>query len=219
MTPNKQDTSQALDLISVLEQDRALCVVRAPRVADPAGLAETLATAGIRMVEFTFTMPGVPSMIEAAVAAAPSALVGAGTVLTPAQAHDAIAAGARFLLTPDLRPEVARIANEAGVPVIMGALTPSEVGQALDLGASAVKIFPARIGGPAYIKDLRGPFPGVKLIPTGGVNAGNARAFLDAGALALGAGTDVVRPDLVEAGDHQAIAERAAIFVGALKPS
>jgi 2-dehydro-3-deoxyphosphogluconate aldolase / (4S)-4-hydroxy-2-oxoglutarate aldolase len=208
-------TDTDTDLLDILEQDRVLCIVRASRINDPAGLAAALAGAGIRLVEFTFTIPGVLPMIEAA-SRVPTALVGAGTVLTAGQARDAIAAGARFLLTPDLRPEVAKAARDAGIPFVMGAFTPSEVGRAVDLGALAVKIFPARIGGPAYIRDLRGPFPDVRLIPTGGVNADNARAFLDAGALALGAGTDVVRPDLVEAGDHAAIAERAALFVGAV---
>ena len=208
--------TNAEGLIATLEQDRVLCIIRAARIPDPAGLAETLASAGIRLVEFTFTIPDVLPMIEAA-AQVPSALIGAGTVLTAAQARDAIAAGARFLLTPDLRPEVARVADAAGIPLIMGALTPTEVGQAVDLGAAAVKIFPARIGGPAYLRDLHGPFPAVRLIPTGGVNGGNANEFLAAGALAVGAGTDVVRPDLVEAGDHAAIAMRAAIMVEAVR--
>lgn len=204
------------EIIEILEHDRALCVVRAPSVPDPVGIAGALAAAGIRLVEFTFTIPDVLSLIEAS-SDVLGAVVGAGTVLTVAQAKDAIAAGARFLLTPDLRPEVAAVARAAGVPMIMGALTPSEVGRAVDLGAAAVKIFPARIGGPGYIKDLRGPFPGVRLIPTGGVSAENGRAFLEAGALALGAGTDVVRPDLVVAGDNDAIGERARAFVAAVR--
>lgn len=203
------------DPLAVIGADRALCVVRAALVPDPARLAAALAAAGIRAVEFTFTTPGAPAVIEAA-AAAGDAVIGAGTVLTAAQARDAIAAGARFLVTPGLRPEVARIGREAGVAVVMGALTPTEVAAAMEC-ADAVKIFPARLGGPAYLRDLRGPFPQVRLIPSGGVGVGNARAFLDAGAVAVAAGTDVVPPDLVERGEHAAIAARARDFLAALR--
>jgi len=206
----------ALGSLEPLAQDRVLCIVRANQVADPAGLTRALAGAGIRLVEFTFTIPGVLDVIEAA-AEVPGATVGAGTVLTASHARDAVAAGARFLLTPDIRPEVAATAQALGVPLVMGALTPTEVSRAFDLGAVAVKVFPARVGGPGYLRDLLGPFPGARLIPTGGVNVANARSFLEAGALAVGAGTDVVRPDLVEKGQHAAIAERAAAFVSALR--
>lgn len=205
--------SEPLDLLA---RDRLLCIVRANQVADPAGLTAALAGAGIRLVEFTFTIPGVLDVIEAA-AEVPGSLVGAGTVLTANHARDAVAAGARFLLTPDVRPDVASAALACGVPLIMGALTPTELSRAFELGAAAVKVFPARIGGPAYLRDLLGPFPGARLIPTGGVNAANARAFLDAGALAVGAGTDVVPPVLVERGEHAAIAGRAREFVQALQ--
>ena len=207
--------SDAPEVMEVLAADRVVCIVRANQVADPVALAQALAGAGIRLVEFTFTITGALDLIEAA-AAAPDSIVGAGTVLTAAHARDAISAGARFLVTPDVRPDVASVAGAADVPVLMGALTPTELSRAFDVGAAAVKIFPARIGGPAHVRDLLGPFPGARLVPTGGVNAGNARAYLDAGALAVGAGTDVVQPDLVAQGDHAAIGERARAFVRAL---
>jgi 2-dehydro-3-deoxyphosphogluconate aldolase / (4S)-4-hydroxy-2-oxoglutarate aldolase len=207
--------ADAADILDTLTADRVVCIVRANRVADPVALVGALAGAGIRLVEFTFTIPGALDLIEAA-AEAPDGVVGAGTVLTAAHARDAIAAGARFLVTPDVRPDVASAALAADVPVLMGALTPTELSHAFDAGAAAVKIFPARIGGPAHVRDLLGPFPNARLVPTGGVNAGNARAFLDAGALAVGAGTDVVQPDLVAQGDHAAIGERAHAFIRAL---
>jgi len=207
--------ADALEVLDVLAADRVLCIVRANRVADPVALTQALAGAGIRLVEFTFTISGALDLIEAA-SDAPDGIVGAGTVLTAAHARDAIAAGARFLVTPDVRPDVAAEARAADVPVFMGALTPTELSRAFDLGAAAVKIFPARIGGPAHVRDLLGPFPNARLVPTGGVNAGNARAFLDAGAFAVGAGTDVVQPDLVAQGDHEGIGERARAFIQAL---
>lgn len=205
------------DPLELMARDHVLCIVRANQVADAAGLTRTLAEAGIRAVEFTFTIPGVLDLIEAA-AEVPGGVIGAGTVLTAGHARDAVAAGARFLVTPDIRPEVAEVAASLGVPLVMGALTPTELSRAFGLGAAAVKVFPARLGGPAYLRDLLGPFPGSRLISTGGVTTANARAFLEAGALAVGAGTDVVPPGLVEQGEHAQIAARAREFVQALEP-
>ena len=144
------------------------------------------------------------------------AVLGVGTVLTADQARSAVDAGAEFLVTPGIRACVAKVASDSGIPVIMGALTPTEVLVALDLGAAAVKIFPAGAFGPAYFKDLRGPFPDVALIPSGGVNAGNAADFLARGAVAVSAGTDVVPPQAVLSGDWSEIASRAASFVKSL---
>lgn len=204
----------ALDRIAA---DRVLAVVRAPAVPDPAGLCAALAEGGIRTVEFTYTTPDLPGVLSAAGEARSSGIhVGAGTVLTGDQARAAIDSGAEFLVTPAVRPEVAAVATAAGVPVFLGAMTPTEVAQALDLGAAAVKIFPAATLGPRYLRDLRGPYPGVRLVPSGGVNAGNAREFLDNGAFAVCCGTDVVPPDAVARGDIGDISRRAAQFAAAL---
>jgi 2-dehydro-3-deoxyphosphogluconate aldolase / (4S)-4-hydroxy-2-oxoglutarate aldolase len=137
-------------------------------------------------------------------------------VLTAEDAEAAIDAGARFLVTPAVREAVAGVAAARNVPVIMGAYTPTEVMAAVDLGAAAVKIFPARTGGPDYLRDLRGPFPGVALIPSGGISAGNAASYLAAGATAVTAGTDVVAPDLVDAANWTVITDRARGFVAAI---
>ncbi|WP_067719835.1 bifunctional 4-hydroxy-2-oxoglutarate aldolase/2-dehydro-3-deoxy-phosphogluconate aldolase [Nocardia yamanashiensis] len=196
--------------------DRALTVVRAPEIPDPVALADALAGAGIRAVELTFTTPGVLDCLRK-VSAAGRAVIGAGTVLSREQAEAAIDAGARFLVTPGVTAPVAAVAAQHDIPVVMGAFTPTEVMRALDLGAAAVKIFPARALGPGYLKDLRGPFPGVRLIPSGGVNAGNAAEFLAHGAVAVTAGTDVVPPASVAAGDWPEIAARAAAFVSSLE--
>ncbi|WP_406238181.1 bifunctional 4-hydroxy-2-oxoglutarate aldolase/2-dehydro-3-deoxy-phosphogluconate aldolase [Nocardia sp. NBC_01009] len=200
------------DALDVIRADRVLSVVRAPEIPDPAALADALARSGIRALELTFTTPGVLGYLRAA-AATEAAVLGIGTVLTADQAEAAIDNGARFLVTPGLRPEVAAVATRRGIPVVMGAFTPSEVLTALDLGAAAVKIFPARTLGPGYLKDLHGPFPDVALIPSGGVNAGNAAEFLANGAVAVTAGTDVVSPSDVAAGRWSDIATRAASFV------
>lgn len=203
-----------MDVLEAIRSDRAVAVIRGRNVADPAGLAATLAGAGIRAIEFTFTIPNVLAAIEAA--AESGALVGAGTVRDERQAHDALSAGAQFLVSPACVPEVARVAREAGVPVFLGALTPTEVDAVLKAGTTAVKLFPAGLGGPQYVRDLRGPFPDAVLLPSGGVTEENARAFLDAGAIAVYAGTSVAPSDLVEAGDHAEIGHRARTFTAAL---
>jgi 2-dehydro-3-deoxyphosphogluconate aldolase / (4S)-4-hydroxy-2-oxoglutarate aldolase len=204
-------TSSAM---STILADRALAVVRAPEIPDPVALAGALAQSGIRALEFTFTTPGVLGHLRAATAS--QAVLGMGTVLTADQARAAVDAGAKFLVTPGIRAEVGAVGADSGIPVIMGALTPTEVLVALDLGAAAVKIFPAGVFGPRYFKDLRGPLPDVALIPSGGVNAGNAADFLAHGAVAVSAGSDVIPPEAVVCGDWSDIASRAASFVKSL---
>ena len=208
------------EVMRAIAADRVLAVVRAPRIPDPGALCAALAEGGIGTVEFTFTTPGVAKVLAAAAALrAPGRHVGAGTVLTAEQAAEAIDAGAEFLVTPALRPEVAAVAARRGVPVLMGALTPTEVLQATELGAAAVKIFPASALGPRYLPDLRGPFPGARLVPSGGVSSQNARAFLEHGALAVSAGTEVVPPAVVADGGYAEIGERARRFCDSLGPA
>ncbi|WP_181697736.1 bifunctional 4-hydroxy-2-oxoglutarate aldolase/2-dehydro-3-deoxy-phosphogluconate aldolase [Nocardia sp. GTS18] len=212
MNPLLSSSSRAME---VIRADRALTVVRAPAVPDPVALAEALAGAGLRAVEFTFTTLGVLDAIAKACSAA-DAVIGVGTVTTRDQAAAAVDVGAQFLVTPAVRPEVAEVAVANQIPVIMGAFTPTEVLAAVDLGAAAVKIFPARSLGPAYLKDLLGPFPHVFLIPSGGVNAHNAREYLQAGAIAVTAGTEVVAPLDVASSRWSEIGSRAARFVHSL---
>jgi 2-dehydro-3-deoxyphosphogluconate aldolase/(4S)-4-hydroxy-2-oxoglutarate aldolase len=218
MTETPVTTSPSETVLEVVRTDRALTVVRADRIPDATRLCRALADGGIRTVELTFTTPGVLDHLAAA-AAVPGVLLGVGTVLTADQARAAIDAGARFLVTPGLRPAVAEVAVAAGVPVLLGAFTPTEVAAALDLGAAAVKIFPAGRLGPKYLSDLRGPYPQVELLPSGGISADNAAAFLAAGATAVCAGTSVVPPATVAAGNWSEITERARTFAAALVTS
>ncbi|NKZ11915.1 bifunctional 4-hydroxy-2-oxoglutarate aldolase/2-dehydro-3-deoxy-phosphogluconate aldolase [Mycolicibacterium septicum DSM 44393] len=204
--------------LDVLRSDRVLSVVRAETIPDAADLCHALAEGGIRTVELTFTTPGVLDHLRSCAESVSEAgiMLGVGTVMTADQARAAIDAGARFLVTPGLRPEVAEVATAYSVPVFLGALTPTEVAQAVDLGSAAVKIFPAGSVGPKYLSDLHGPYPEVELLPSGGINEGNARSYLDAGALAVCAGTGVVPPARVAAGDWDEITGRARSFVAAL---
>jgi 2-dehydro-3-deoxyphosphogluconate aldolase/(4S)-4-hydroxy-2-oxoglutarate aldolase len=204
-----------MDLIDELKARRALCIIRAPRIADPAGLGRTLVESGIPIVEFSFTTPDAPALMERA-SKVDGLILGAGTVMTEQDARDAINAGAKFLLTPGLRPAVAAEAVRQGVPIVLGAMTPTEVATAVDLGATAVKVFPAARLGPEYFKDLHGPYPGTPLVATGGLHAGNAAEYLEAGALAVTAGSGVVSPALAAESRLTEIALRAREFVDAV---
>lgn len=210
----------ATGVIDALEQDRVLSIVRAPRIDDVLALTGALAQGGIRVLELTFTTPGLTDLLRAATSGTQSdSFVGAGTVTSGEQATAALEAGAQFIVTPGLGPharQIVDVAHRAGAAVVLGAFTPSEVMTAVDLGADVVKIFPARANGPSYLSDLRGPFPDVKLIPSGGVSASNAAAFLAAGALAVTAGTSVVAPADVENARWSAVADNAAAFCAAL---
>jgi 2-dehydro-3-deoxyphosphogluconate aldolase/(4S)-4-hydroxy-2-oxoglutarate aldolase len=200
--------------LDVLRADRIAAVIRADRVPDPRRLADSLAAGGVHLVEFTFTTPDVLGVIAAG--AGGDAIVGAGTVLTAAQAHDAIDAGAQFVVTPAVLPGIAEACRTRGVPFMLGAYTPSEVWAAHELGSALVKVFPAATGGPGHIKDLRGPFPHIGLVPSGGVTPETAGGFLAAGAVALFAGSDLASARLVETEQYDEIQERARSFRAAV---
>jgi 2-dehydro-3-deoxyphosphogluconate aldolase/(4S)-4-hydroxy-2-oxoglutarate aldolase len=172
-------------------------------------MASALIEGGIGVLEVTVEEEGgVAALAELQGA---DLLVGAGTVTTRAQAAAALEAGAGFLVSPHLDPALTRSTLGTGVPFIPGAFTPTEVQSAWTTGASAVKVFPASVGGPDLIAALRGPFPGVGLIPTGGVDSGNAAAYLEAGAVAVGVGGWLTGHD-----DLGLVTERAAQLTDAI---
>lgn len=204
------------ETFDAIREDRVVAVVRAPRVPDPEGLARALAGAGVRCVEFTFTSAGAEALIAAA-SRVEGAVVGAGTVLRREQAEAAARAGARFLVCPVVRPEVVEVGRGHGLPVFLGAFTPTEIVAAVEVGATAVKLFPARLGGPDYLRDLLGPLPDLAILPSGGVTEDNAREYLAAGAVAVYAGSGLTPPNLVAAADHAEVARRARAFLAALR--
>ncbi|GAA1933287.1 bifunctional 4-hydroxy-2-oxoglutarate aldolase/2-dehydro-3-deoxy-phosphogluconate aldolase [Kitasatospora viridis] len=217
-TTDPTDPTDPTDFRARLAADRVIAVVRAPHIPDAAALCEALLAGGVRWIELTCTTPDVMVQLERAAAAAVGlgCQVGLGTVLTAEQARQGIAAGAGFLVTPGLRPEVAEVAARAGVPVVLGAMTPTEVAGAVDLGAAAVKVFPAGTLGPDYFADLRGPFPEVPLVASGGVGLTNAAAFLAKGALAVCGGGSLVPPGAVAEGVWSVLTSRARKFTAAL---
>jgi 2-dehydro-3-deoxyphosphogluconate aldolase/(4S)-4-hydroxy-2-oxoglutarate aldolase len=197
---------------------RIVAIVRLERYDEAVKVARALLAGGISAIEFTLTGVGAHEAIAAARAAVGDAgQIGVGTVLAPAAAEAAIAAGAQFVVTPAMRPDVIARCRALGTPILCGAFTPTEALAAHEAGADMIKIFPARLGGPQYIRDILAPLPQLRLVPTGGVSAENARAFIDAGAAAVGIGGNLVAAQAVAERDWARITAGARACVEAVK--
>jgi len=193
-----------------------VAIARAASTERVAAAVETLVASGVTCVELTMTMPdAVESIAYLAKTLGDDACVGAGTVLTVDQARSCIAAGAKFLVAPSSVPDVVEFATGSGVPCLPGALTPSEIVAAWLSGAAAVKVFPASVGGPRYLRDVRAPLPDIPLIPTGGVAIDDVPQYLAAGAVAVGLGSPLFGDALAD-GDLAALAERAKRLIRAV---
>ncbi|MFI5527102.1 bifunctional 4-hydroxy-2-oxoglutarate aldolase/2-dehydro-3-deoxy-phosphogluconate aldolase [Kitasatospora sp. NPDC051853] len=202
---------QPAELIDALRTRRLLAIVRGTDAEAALDTVLTLFAHGIDLVEVSLTTTGALAVLERARAAlGDGAALGAGTVLTAADARAAARAGAVFAVTPGVTEAVGQ-ARALGLPVLAGAVTPTEVAAALIEGANAIKLFPAAPAGPAYLRALRDPFPQVDFVPVGGVDAGSAREYLAAGALAVGVGGPLVGAAARPGGDP-ALAERIAAF-------
>ncbi len=185
-----------------------IAIVRFHEGGDLAGTVAALTEGGVGLVEITLDTPGALDAIRTASEAGLS--VGAGTVLTVDEVRASADAGARFVVSPGLVPEVVAAALEAGLEALPGVLTPTELLQALAAGARAVKLFPASPGGPALVRALRGPFPNVPLVPTGGVRVSQIASYLEAGATAVALGSELVgRAAPCSDGELEAIRSRA----------
>ncbi|GHO42615.1 bifunctional 4-hydroxy-2-oxoglutarate aldolase/2-dehydro-3-deoxy-phosphogluconate aldolase [Ktedonospora formicarum] len=201
-----------------IEQSKIVAIVRLRSYERAIEVANALLAGGVTIVEFTLTGEGALNAIrETRAALGDKMTIGVGTVLNAEAAQASLEVGAQFMVTPTICPDVIATCNAAGVPILCGALTPTEAQTAYSLGADMVKIFPARLGGPAYIRDILAPLPHLRLVPTGGVNISNARAFIDAGAVAIGIGGNIISEQDVTAGNWDAIAEQARSYVEALR--
>jgi 2-dehydro-3-deoxyphosphogluconate aldolase/(4S)-4-hydroxy-2-oxoglutarate aldolase len=195
-----------------------VAVIRAPSGDLLADVAEALLAGGVQVMEVTFTVPGAVRVLErVAEKLGDRILLGAGTVLDAETARVALLAGAEFIVSPSTNLDVIRLCRRYDKLVLPGAFTPTEVVTAWEAGADIVKIFPADVGGPAYLKALRGPLPQVRLLPTGGVDLTTAADFLRAGACALGVGSSLVEPKAVQQGDLQRIESLARQFVAVVQ--
>lgn len=199
--------------MSAIEQILTTKIVAIVRLEDYSGaveVARALAAGGVTVLEFTLTGQGAMEAVSATRSALGEAVcVGVGTVLKPEDAEAAIDAGAQFAVTPTVRRGVIEVCIKRHTPVACGGLTPTELLEAHEAGAGMVKVFPARLGGPKFIKDVLAPLPFLKLVPTGGVGPENARDYLSAGAVAVGIGGNLVSNKLVAAGAFDQITETA----------
>ncbi len=192
--------------------------VRTSSAAEARFAAETVAIAGIPIVEITMTVPGAIEVIRDLANNAPDVIVGAGTVLDIETARLCLKAGASFLTSPGLDLEIVRFARQEDVLMMAGALTPTEVIAAWKAGSDFVKIFPcAQVGGDTYIKALKGPFPQVSLIAAGGVNQQTAAGFILAGATALGIGGELIPRAAIELRQPERIRELARRFLNSVR--
>jgi 2-dehydro-3-deoxyphosphogluconate aldolase/(4S)-4-hydroxy-2-oxoglutarate aldolase len=195
-----------------------IAIVRLPSADVLVPAAEAIREGGVAAIEVTPTTPGaVQALGPAGVKLGRGILLGLGSVLTPEAARDAIRAGAEFLVAPNLNPDVVRVGREAGVPVIPGAFTPTEIVQAWDLGASLVKVFPAGHAGAGYIKEILISLPDVRLVPAGGISLENVGEFIRAGAAAVGVGDEMVPKDALAGREFSDITRRTRAFVEAVQ--
>jgi 2-dehydro-3-deoxyphosphogluconate aldolase / (4S)-4-hydroxy-2-oxoglutarate aldolase len=181
-------------LLADLRATPVVAILRRPR-ADIEVCAGALIEAGVRFVEVTIDSPEAVPFLESAAKNFKGGLFGAGTVTVPELAEKAIRAGAQFLVTPNFNPEVIRVACSHQIPIFSGAMTPTEIFAAYEAGAEVIKVFPAATLGSAYFNELRGPFPEIPLMATGGITVENAPDFFAAGATALGVGGSLALKD------------------------
>ena len=198
------------EIVARIERERIVAVIRLDDPQQLRAVVDALAAGGGRVIEVTMTVPGAIEAIGHLTLTAPAEyLIGAGTVVDAATADKAIDAGARFIVSPVFRRDVIPACHLRQVPALPGCFSPTEILDAWDAGADIVKVFPSTSLGPTFIKDVRGPLPQVKLMPTGGVTLENAADWLRAGAVAVGIGSALVDAASVKAGDFGSLTRRA----------
>jgi 2-dehydro-3-deoxyphosphogluconate aldolase/(4S)-4-hydroxy-2-oxoglutarate aldolase len=207
------------DIKQQLESVGLVPVLRARSVAEAHALVDAILAGGVTVIEVTMTVPGAIAMLRDLKAKyGGELLLGSGTVTSAEQARATIEAGAEFVVSPSLHPEVIRETKALSKVSIPGALTPTEVITAWEAGADYVKIFPcSAVGGPSYLKALKAPFPELKLIPTGGVTVATAGDFLNAGAMAVGVGSDLVNATAIAEGKPWIVTDMARAYLDVIQ--
>jgi 2-dehydro-3-deoxyphosphogluconate aldolase/(4S)-4-hydroxy-2-oxoglutarate aldolase len=202
-----------VSVVDRIRQIGIIPVVRATSSDEALAAVEAIRAGGISVLEITMTVPGAVKIIRTLTRQlGDEALIGAGTVLDSEGARECVDAGARFIVSPALDVETIETCRALDVPIFPGALTPTEVLTAWKAGAAAVKVFPANaVGGAGYLKSLKAPLPQIELIPTGGVSLDNVGAFIQAGALAVGVGADLVK------GEAATITAKARAYADAVR--
>jgi len=207
----------------VLEKVKSLgllAVIRGPSPELTVQMVEALVNGGVKGIEITYSTPNAEDVVKTlSKKFGDSIVLGMGTLTKPEQAESAKAAGAVFLVSPVCEKKLVEAMVKTGLLTMAGALTPTEVFQAYSLGTDVVKIFPGSVGGPAYIKALKGPFPYIPMMPTGGVNASNVAEWFAAGVVAVGAGSELCPPQLAKEGKFDEISQKASEFVKVIRSS
>lgn len=193
-----------------------LAVLRGSEPSRVVAAASVLVDAGIDVLEITFTVPDCLSVLAEVKRRHPNATAGVGTVTTAEQVAASVAAGADFLVSPGAPPRLLSALAACSTPFLPGVLTATEVMAALDVGAAGVKLFPGALAGPSGLKALRGPFPDLLVVPTGGVSPSNVAEWRAAGAYAVGAGSDLAPESAIDSGDHDRLRANAATWLEAL---
>ncbi|OGO61765.1 MAG: 2-dehydro-3-deoxyphosphogluconate aldolase [Chloroflexi bacterium RBG_19FT_COMBO_49_13] len=206
------------EVLEKVKQLGLLAVIRGPSAELTVKMVDALVAGGVSGIEITYSTPDAESVVRTLAGKYGDTIVlGMGTLTKPEQALSARQAGARFLVSPICEPTLVKAMVASGLLCMAGALTPTEVFQAYSMGVDVVKVFPGSLGGPTYIKALKGPFPYIPMMPTGGVSAGNAAEWFAAGVVAVGAGSELCPPQLAEEGKFDEISKRAAAFVQVVK--
>lgn len=204
--------------VRLIEESGIIAIVRFDRPEQLIQVAQAIRAGGVGIIEFTMTTPNALDIIEESGREfGDEVLLGAGTVLDAETARAAILAGAEFIVSPTLDPEVIEVCRRYSKVVIPGAFTPTEILTAWQRGADFVKVFPASFGGPGYLKAMRGPLPQVKLIPVGGVSLENTADFIRAGAVAVAVGGNLVKKRAIAEGNFAELTETARQFVAAVR--
>lgn len=205
-------------IMEKITSERLIPVIRVPTTSQAMDVAQALMRGGSHLIEVTMTVEGALEVIKTLRGIVPEGTwVGAGTVLDGRMAAQALEAGAQFIVSPSLSMEAISVARQAEAVVIPGAMTPTEVLKAWEAGADLVKVFPvSALGGPSYIRALKGPLPHIGLVPTGGVSPDNAPEFIRAGAVAVGMGSELIDKESLKNGDYEAIAQKTRMILQVL---
>ncbi|AYG00683.1 bifunctional 2-keto-4-hydroxyglutarate aldolase/2-keto-3-deoxy-6-phosphogluconate aldolase [Lactococcus allomyrinae] len=208
---------QRANLLEKVLKSGVVSVVRSDSPEKAIKIVEAVVSGGITSIELTYSVPKANDVIAELVEKyqGTNVVIGAGTVLDPTSARLAIIAGAQFVVSPSFNVEVAKICNLYQIPYVPGILTPKEAQIALEYGSELIKLFPGDITGPKMIKDLKGPFPYINILPSGGVNVDNVADWFEAGAAAVSAGGGVTAPALTD--DYAAVTENAKKFIAAFE--
>lgn len=200
--------------LKILQKNRIIAVIRASEIEVGRKMAKAVTAGGIRIIEITWNSHKASELITLLRSELPTCIIGTGTLLTIEELQKALQIGCQFIFTPHTNPAMIQTAKIAAVPIIPGALSPTEIVTAWQAGASCVKIYPiSSVGGATYITSLQGPLGEIPLIPTGGVTLENAKEFIKAGAIAVGLSGKLFPKDLIIAQNWEAIARQAQVLV------